>query len=52
MSDIDNQPFADLSSAPLPTEKTVRRRRSLLFQPFRFGVFNYRMLRMITKGHH
>lgn len=52
MSDVNDQPFADLSAAPLPTEKTLRRRKSLVFQPVRFGVFNYRMLRMITKGHH
>ncbi len=52
MSDIESQPFADLSGAPMPTEKTLKRRASLPFQSFRFAVFNYRILRMITKGHH
>ncbi len=52
MSDINNQPYADLAGAPMPTAKTVRRRKSLPFQSFRFAVFNYRILRMITKGHH
>ncbi len=52
MSDSTAQPFADLSGAPLPTAKTLRRRTSLPFQTLRFAVFNVRILRMITKGHH
>ncbi len=52
MSDTNVQPFADLSGAPMPTEKTLKRRKNLPLQTFRFAVFNVRILRMITKGHH
>jgi hypothetical protein len=37
--------------APLPTGRTLRRRRSLWFQAVRFAVFNVRMLRMVTAAH-
>jgi hypothetical protein len=42
---------ADLSSAPLPTAKTLRRRQSIPLQLTRFAVFNARMMRMVVKGH-
>ncbi len=42
---------ADLSKAPLPTQQTLRRRRSIPVQLTRFAVFNTRMLRMVLKGH-
>ena len=45
-------PVADLSRAPLPTDSTLRRRRSLPLQAVRFAVFNARILRMVLKGHH
>ncbi|HSO63947.1 MAG TPA: hypothetical protein VLQ78_02505 [Ornithinibacter sp.] len=45
-------PVADLSGAPLPTEKTLRMRRNLPFQATRFAVFNLRIMRMVLKGHH
>lgn len=41
------QPVADLSRAPLPTARTLRRRRSLPTQLVRFVVFNLRIVRMI-----
>lgn len=40
-----------ISGAPLPTPKTLRRRRSLLFQSWRFALINLKMLRMVLKGH-
>ncbi|HMU37182.1 MAG TPA: hypothetical protein PKA04_10150 [Marmoricola sp.] len=43
--------LVDLSKAPLPTERTLKRRRSLPVQFTRFVVFNARMLRMVAKGH-
>ncbi|HRV69359.1 MAG TPA: hypothetical protein P5108_07900 [Marmoricola sp.] len=43
--------LVDLSKAPLPTERTLKRRRSLPLQFTRFVVFNARMLRMVAKGH-
>lgn len=46
-----DQPIADLSKAPLPTEQTLRRRRSLPIQLTRFAVFNTRMLKMVVRGH-
>ena len=50
--DVDDQPTADLSRAPLPTAATLRRRRSLPFQLTRFAVFNARIMRMVVKGEH
>ncbi len=43
---------ADLSRAPLPTEATLRRRRSPFHQFLRFVAFDLRILRMVVKGHH
>lgn len=45
-------PTVDLSRAPLPTDATLRRRRSLPVQAVRFVVFNGRIMRMVLKGHH
>ena len=52
MTDDTQTPVADLSGAPLPTEKTLRRRRSLPYQATRFAVFTLRIMRMVLKGHH
>jgi hypothetical protein len=41
-----------IASAPLPTEKTLRRRKNLFLQAWRFAALNLRMLTMITKGSH
>ena len=46
-----DQPIVDLSKAPLPTRKTLRSRRSLLYQFTRFMAFNMRIMRMVVKGH-
>ena len=50
--DENPQPVADLSRAPLPTESTLRKRRSLPLQAVRFAAFNVRIMRMVLKGHH
>lgn len=47
MSDVDSS----IAQAPLPTEKTVRRRTSLPTQLVRFGAINLRMIKIILKGH-
>ena len=47
MTDVDEH----VAGAPLPTAKTLRRRRSLPLQAWRFAVLNLKMLRMIGKGH-
>lgn len=38
--------------APLPTEKTLRQRKSVIFQLMRFAAINLKMLKIIGKGHH
>jgi len=48
MSDVDR----GIAEAPLPTTRTLRRRRSLYFQATRFIAFNVRMLKMVTRAHH
>lgn len=47
----DDGGVVDLSKAPLPTERTLKRRQSLPFQLTRFVVFNFRIMRMVVKGH-
>ena len=41
-----------IASAPLPTEKTLRRRRNLAYQAMRFLAINVKMIRIIARGHH
>jgi len=50
-SQAAGEPIADLSQAPLPTQKTLRMRRNLPFQFTRFVCFNGRIIRMVLKGH-
>jgi hypothetical protein len=47
-----DQPVADLSRAPLPTERTLRARQNLVVQAGRFAFFNARILRLVLKGDH
>lgn len=47
---MENQ--ADLSGAPLPTEQTIKMRKNLIMQSWRFIVLNIRMVAMIFKGNH
>ncbi len=47
MTDVEDR----IAVAPLPTAKTLRRRRSLPLQLWRFALINLKMLRMIGKGH-
>jgi hypothetical protein len=44
--------FADLSGAPLPIEKTLKMRKNIFFQVWRFLSLNLRMVAMIFKGDH
>ena len=41
-----------IARAPLPTEKTLKRRNSLSIQAIRFVAINLKMIKMIRKGHH
>ena len=44
--------YADLSGAPLPTEKTIKLRKNIVMQLWRFISLNVRMVAMIFKGDH
>ncbi len=54
MSDntISAQPVLDLSGAMLPIEKTLKQRQNVFLQFGRFMVFNFRIMKMVFKGHH
>jgi hypothetical protein len=45
-------PNEAIAHAPLPTEKTLRFRKNLLIQFWRFVVINFKMIKMIRKGNH
>ena len=49
---MDDATTNNIAGAPLPTPRTLRRRKSLFFQVRRFVALNLRMLTMITKGSH
>lgn len=51
MNQTPNVPRADLSRSPLPTAKTLRYRKGLFVQFFRFVAFDLRIMRMVIKGH-
>ncbi len=40
-----------IANAPLPTRKTLRMRQNLLVQSWRFACLNFKMLRIIFRGH-
>jgi len=42
---------ANIESAPLPTDKTLRARKNLLIQFGRFVAINVKMLKIIQKEH-
>jgi hypothetical protein len=48
---MDN-PHDGISHAPLPTSKTLKFRKNIPTQIWRFIVINIKMLNMIRKGHH
>ena len=45
-------PGESIARAPLPTDKTLRQRKSLFIQLMRFIAINLKMIKMIRKGHH
>jgi hypothetical protein len=45
-------PQESIARAPLPTEKTLKQRKSVLIQFTRFVAINLKMIKMIRKGHH
>ena len=46
-----DQPIADVSRSPLPTDRTLRMRQNLPFQLTRFVAFSARIMRMVIQGH-
>lgn len=54
MSDMSRETFGptlDLGTAPLPTDRTLKRRHSLPVQAFRFVALSVRLVRMVLKRH-
>ncbi|QGU02489.1 hypothetical protein CKALI_08145 [Corynebacterium kalinowskii] len=56
---LDNTPkkatepyIRNLNHAPLPTESTLKRRKSIPFQLVRFAVSNLRLALMVFGGKH
>jgi hypothetical protein len=47
-----DQPVVDLSAAPLPTTRTLRKHRSVPAQLLRFVSFNWRIMRLVLGGDH
>lgn len=47
---MDN--FADLSGAPRPIKKTLKMRKNIFMQLWRFIALNLKMVAMIFKGDH
>lgn len=45
-------PQEAIQRAPLPTEKTLKQRKNVFLQLFRFAAINIKMIKMIRKGHH
>jgi hypothetical protein len=48
---MDN-PNEVIARAPMPTEKTLKFRKNVLIQLWRFAAINIKMVKMIRKGHH
>ncbi|MEJ2578286.1 MAG: hypothetical protein P8Z68_04230 [Kineosporiaceae bacterium] len=41
-----------IQSSPMPTPRTLRGRYNIPYQLLRFLRLNFRMIAMVTKGHH
>ncbi len=52
MSETPDSTLADLSRSPMPTRRTLARRKNVVLQFFRFVSFDLRILRMVSKAHH
>lgn len=51
MEQTMENPNDSIAQAPLPTQKTLRFRRNLLIQLWRFAAINIKMMNLIRKGH-
>ncbi|MCL2803730.1 MAG: hypothetical protein FWD29_07255 [Micrococcales bacterium] len=48
---LDPQAAKLIAAAPLPTRKTLKRRKNVFFQFFRFIRINLKMMRVIRHSH-
>lgn len=48
---VSAQPLHDVSDAPMPSAKTLRKRKNVLWQFLRFIAFDLRIMGMVAKGH-
>jgi hypothetical protein len=48
---VDTRAGESIASAPMPTPKTLGRRRNVAFQLLRFAAINLKMMRVIQRGH-
>ncbi|USR80081.1 hypothetical protein [Arcanobacterium pinnipediorum] len=48
---VAGQPILDVSKAPMPDNKVLNFRKSVLRQLPRFAAFNLRIMGMVIKGH-
>ena len=51
MIDYDTQAQQAIQSAPLPSPKTLKRRRNVFYQFLRFAAINIKMLKVIGASH-
>lgn len=51
MSTQTKEPLLDVSDAPLPTKRTLKLRRCIILQFFKFLKFNATIMSMVVKGH-
>lgn len=50
-AELESNPVVDVQDAPLPTKKTLRMRKSIPTQLFKFVAFDLLIMRMVLKGH-
>ncbi len=51
-SEVNTRTAERIADAPLPTRSTLRMRRSLLVQIWRFASINLKMMRIVFSAHH
>ena len=51
MSSRRKRGYTDFTYAPVPTKTTLFFRRCILWQAYRFLVFNLKILRIVVGGH-
>ena len=49
--DLAGGPIVDLSNGPLPTKATLRSRKALIRQFFKFISFDLTIMAMVIRGH-